>query len=202
VSGTEPQHEDWLRRHAFERERPWALEEQLLGPSRPPEGERQLAALTTRIVEERIAVTRLQREVDERVERLADLETELHDLTAGASTPERLDDVPTVELGGSNGSDHEYWLCRCHGFRVEAGAHDVGIVEGVRYGSSATRPDMIEIRAGHFGRRSILVAVEDVEEILEEEETLLVRPSAVEGDDLARALLARLRGKFGHQVAT
>jgi len=72
----------------------------------------------------------------------------------------------------------------------------------VRYASSSSRPDVIEVRAGPFGRRSLLIPVDDVEDIIEEEETVLVRPSVLGETDIAHALLARLRGRFGHQVVT
>jgi len=186
-----------------------------LAPSRGPERERKLAALATRILDERMQLTRVQAEVQERIARLAALEEELHDLVARPSVAECPPELPTratpepetpratVELGTPDGlSEREYWLCRCHGFRVESDEHTIGIVEGVRYDSSATRPDLIEVRARRFGRRSLLIPVDEVEDIIEEEETLLLRASALGETDLAHALLARLRGRFGHQVAT
>jgi hypothetical protein len=221
VSGTKPrsgsqQRADWLRRNVANRERPWAFEEQLLAPSRAPARERRLAALTKRILDERTQLTLVEEDARKRIARLAALEDELHELVGSRSvselpqgapartTPEAETPLVTVELGTANGPrEREYWLCRCHGFRVETGEHTVGIVEGVRYDSSATRPDLIEVRARHFGRRSLLIIpVDEVEEIIEEEETLLVRASALEETDLAHTLLARLRDRFGHQVAT
>jgi hypothetical protein len=222
VSGTKPrsgsqQHDDWLRRNVVDRERPWALEEQLLAPSRAPERELRLAALARRILEERTQLRRVQEDARERIALLAALEEELRDLVDQPSvselhredlraraTPEPDTPRATVELGTPNGArEREYWLCRCHGFRVESDEHTVGIVEGVRYESSATRPDLIEVRTRHFGRRSlVIIPVEEVEEIIEEEERVLVRASALEEADLAHALLGRLRERFGHQVAT
>jgi hypothetical protein len=202
--------DDWLRRDALGRERPWALEEQLLAPER----ERKLVAVAAKILQERRELGRLQGEIRERVTRLGELEQELHDLVGHKTTVEsaaeafsaaRERETPhvTVELRTPGSSaERDYWLCRCHGFRVESGEHTVGTVEGVRYGSSATRPDVIEVRAGRFGRRSLLIAVEDVEDIVEEEGALLLRPSAVEQVDLAHALLARIRGRFGQSLAT
>ncbi len=218
MSGTKPrsgppQRDDWIRRHAAGRERPWALEEQLLGPSRAPERERRLAALTARMLEERTCLTRLREEFEERVARLAALEEELQDLVGHGSFAEDqpetsteagadLDTISMVELGASDGlTEREYWLRRCHGFRVACGEHDVGFVEGVRYGSSVTRPDTIEVRAGHFGRL-LLVPVDDVADVFEDDETLVVRAGAIEEPDIAHALLARLRGRFQNEVVT
>jgi hypothetical protein len=165
------------------------------------------------MLEERTHLTRLREEFDERTARLAALEEELQELVGTGSSEDQpetsteastdLDTIQMVELGACDGlTDREYRLRRCHGFRVESGEHDVGIVEGVRYGSSATRPDMIEVRAGHFGRRLLLVPVDDVADILEEDETLVVRAGALDERDLAHALLARLRGRFRHEVVT
>lgn len=223
MSGTRPrtgpgEREDWLRRHAADRGRLWALEEQLLAPSRAPEREGKIATLARMILEERVELDRLQIEVAERTARLAELEVQLRGLLGSpsrarpwelpneapvADAPRARVERATVELGQPDGaSEREYWLHRCHGFRVEADERIVGIVEGVRFGSSATRPDLIEIRGGRFGRRLFLVPVEDVEDVIEEEQTLLLRGSALAGADLVHALLARLRERLGHQVAT
>jgi hypothetical protein len=217
VSGTRPrsgplERDGWLRRHAVERSRPWALEEQLLAPQLAPDRERELAALANRILAERVRLERLRSEVGRQAALIAELEERLSALvgspTTGAARPEPSQAPPvagnrtTVELGQPHVDDkRDYLLSRCHGFRVESDDHPIGIVEGVRFGSSATRPDLIEVRAGRLGRRLILVPVEQVEDIIEEEEAVLLRASQAPAD-LAHALLARLRERFGHQVAT
>lgn len=206
------QQRDWLHRRAAERERPWALEEQLLAPTRVPERERRLAALVADILRERGELTRLQETVSERLARLAQLEAELRDLLGVAGdAPRELPTTPasdrevqrtTVELGARDGStERGYQLGRCHGYRVESSGHTLGVVEGVRYGSSATRPDVIEVRAHRLGRRVLLIDVEDVEDIIEEDETLLLRASVLEETGIVHALLARARG-LRRQVAT
>jgi uncharacterized coiled-coil protein SlyX len=206
-------HEDWLRRGVAARRRPWALEEALLAPQQAPERERQLAALANRILDERIQLERLAGEITEREALIAELEEQLRGLVnqSPSSTPSQAPSAdasaaPTpgslVELGQSHAVvERDYLLSRCHGFRVDSDDHTLGFVEGVRFGSSATRPDVIEVRSGRFRHRLVLVSVEDVDDIVEEEEAVFVR-AAEPRPDLAHALLARLRGRSGHQVAT
>jgi hypothetical protein len=72
--------------------------------------------------------------------------------------------------GGSN--DHrrssygrEYWLRRCEGFVVETATRRIGRVDGIRYGKSQDEPEALAVRAGRFGRRLLLVSIEDVERV-------------------------------------
>jgi hypothetical protein len=206
-------HEDWLRRGPVARGRPWALEEELLAPQQAPPRERRLVDLAKRILDERIQLERLDVERRAREAVIAELEDELSTLVrpsppatpspelahAEAAAP------PTgtlVELGAGHApAGRDYLLSRCHGYRVDANDRTLGVVEGVRFGSSATRPDVIEVRSGRFRHRLVLVPVEDVDDIVEEEEAVFVR-AAERRPDLAHALLARLRGRSGHQVAT
>jgi hypothetical protein len=37
--------------------------------------------------------------------------------------------------------NHDYWLCRCEGFRVDAPTGSLGLVEAVRFGARLDRPD-------------------------------------------------------------
>ena len=71
---------------------------------------------------------------------------------------------------------HDYWLRRCQGFRVESPAGRIGTVQGVRFGSSS-EPDVLEVRAGLFGRRLLLVPVREVEEIISEQKRIILRAS-------------------------
>jgi CRISPR/Cas system-associated protein Cas5 (RAMP superfamily) len=89
--------------------------------------------------------------------------------------------VPASE-GGS--SDHrrssygrEYWLRRCEGFLVETSKRRIGRVDGIRYGKSQNEPEAIAVRAGRFGRRLLLVSVEDVERIDAEQRRIVVADS-------------------------
>jgi hypothetical protein len=207
-------HEDWLRRSTAARHRPWALEEELLAPHQAPQRERRLADLANRILDERVRLNRLEAEASAREALIADLEEQLSKLVRSSSpvvpptesATAQASGEPTtgsvVELSGARAAvGRDYLLSRCHGFRVDSNDRTVGVVEGVRFGSSATCPDVIEVRAGRFRHRLVLVPVEDVDDIVEEEEAVFLR--AVEpSPDLAHALLARLRGRSGHQVAT
>jgi hypothetical protein len=217
VSGTRPRRiapkgEDWLRGHRTGRDRPWALEQQLLAPLEASDRDRRLVALAARILQERVEIDRMQDQLEERMAHLAAMEEEVRSLVLrqnnegardhahAASSPARR---TSVELGQPHVADElSGWLHRCHGFDVERGDHSVGIVEGVRYGSSTSRPDLIEVRAGWFGRKLVLVSVDEVEDVLGEEETLVLRSSSPAQDDLMHTLLAKVRGKRRHQVAT
>ena len=65
----------------------------------------------------------------------------------------------------------DYWLRRCEGFRVEAPSGRIGHVRGIRFGRTA-EPEVLEVRAGLLGRRTLLIPVSDIEEILPEERLL------------------------------
>ena len=58
----------------------------------------------------------------------------------------------------------EYWLHRCEGFRVELAGREIGRVHGLRFKGSL-EPDLLEVRAGLFGRRMSLIPVERVQQI-------------------------------------
>jgi hypothetical protein len=68
----------------------------------------------------------------------------------------------------------EYWLRRCEGFRVEAPGGRIGQVRSVRFGDSA-EPEVLEVRAGLLGRRTLLISVADVETIIPEERRVILR---------------------------
>jgi hypothetical protein len=59
----------------------------------------------------------------------------------------------------------EYWLRRCEGFLVETPTKRLGRVRGIRYGEATNEPEVLEVRAGWFGRRQLLIRVDDVVDI-------------------------------------
>ena len=59
-------------------------------------------------------------------------------------------------------------LRRCEGFRVESPSGRIGHVRSIRFDPTG-EPDALEVRAGLLGRRTLLIPVDDVEEILPEE---------------------------------
>jgi hypothetical protein len=59
----------------------------------------------------------------------------------------------------------DYWLCRCQDFRVEAANRCVGRVAELRYRSRVDRPDALAIRVRRFGRRLLVVPVEEIVDI-------------------------------------
>ena len=68
----------------------------------------------------------------------------------------------------------DYWLHRCEGFRVESAGREIGTVHGLRFNGSI-EPDLLEVRAGLFGRRVLLIPVEQVEEIVPEQKLIIIR---------------------------
>jgi hypothetical protein len=70
----------------------------------------------------------------------------------------------------------DYWLRRCEGFRVDGPGGRIGQVRGIRFGSSA-EPEVLEVRAGFLGRRTLLIDVSDVATILAEQGSLILRHS-------------------------
>jgi hypothetical protein len=75
----------------------------------------------------------------------------------------------------------DYWLHRCEGFRVEAAGREIGRVHGLRFNGSI-EPDLLEVRTGLFGRRVLLIAVEQVEELLPREKRVVLRAQASNAD--------------------
>jgi hypothetical protein len=95
-------------------------------------------------------------------------------------------DVGVSRLTGSGPGaiDRDYWLHRCEGFRVDSLDGRVGFVAELRFGTSMARPDALAVRAGLFGRRLLIVPVEQVAEILPQERRIVLRgsprPTAIE----------------------
>ena len=73
--------------------------------------------------------------------------------------------------------DHEYWLHRCEGFHVESPDGDMGTVRGLRFLDSI-KPELLEVRSGFLGRRSLLIPVERVEEIIPERRLIILQAQA------------------------
>jgi hypothetical protein len=57
--------------------------------------------------------------------------------------------------------DRGYWLRRCEGFLVETPTKRIGRVTGIRYGETTNEPEVLEVRAGLFGRTRLLISVHD-----------------------------------------
>jgi hypothetical protein len=70
----------------------------------------------------------------------------------------------------------DYWLRRCEGFRVDGPGGRIGHVRAIRFGATA-EPEALEIRAGMLGRRTLIVPVSEVEEVIPEQRRLILRGS-------------------------
>jgi hypothetical protein len=68
----------------------------------------------------------------------------------------------------------DYWLHRCEGFRVESPDGEIGTVRGLRFRDSI-EPELLEVRTGLFGRRVLLIPVDQVDEILPKEKRIVLR---------------------------
>jgi hypothetical protein len=66
----------------------------------------------------------------------------------------------------------EYWLRRCEGFIVETPTKRIGRVSGTRFGEASNEPEVLEVRAGLFGRTRLLISVADIADIDPEERRL------------------------------
>ena len=62
---------------------------------------------------------------------------------------------------------------------VETPAKRIGRVAGIRYGERSNEPAVLEVRAGLFGRRMLLISVDDISEIAPEKSRIVLkdRPS-------------------------
>jgi hypothetical protein len=186
---------DWLGREHARRTRPWALEEQLLDRClAAANGAGTIRDLAERLAEERIALARLEADLQERRRCVLELEHELeaiarrngHEPAAAPPAGAWAEELPRTVLvahAGGSGADRDYWLSRCESFRVEAPTgRDVGTVEGVRFVVHIDRPDLLEVGVGRLRHRVLLVSVDDVEYISGEEERVVLGY-----DPLARA---------------
>jgi hypothetical protein len=74
--------------------------------------------------------------------------------------------------------DQDYWLHRCEGFQVESPEGEMGTVRGLRFRDSL-KPELLEVRSGFLGRRSLLIPVERVEEIIPQRKLILLQAQAL-----------------------
>ena len=65
-----------------------------------------------------------------------------------------------------------YWLRRCEGFLIETPTRRIGRVSGIRYGETTNEPEELEVRAGLFGRKRLVISVHDITEIDPEQRRL------------------------------
>jgi hypothetical protein len=182
----------WLGRGHPARARPWAYEEQLLAPLRAGEPADAPVALAPELSEELAELTRIEVALQARALSVAGLQQRMD-----AFTPLRGADPLTLDASRSPtqaadmslpppSTEREYWLCRCEGFAVESAAGRTGVVKGVRFLSRVDQPDLLEVRAGLFARRLLLVPAEEVEAIFAPEKRIVLRstprvPSTLRG---------------------
>ena len=93
--------------------------------------------------------------------------------------------------------DHDYWLCRCQGFRLDSPAGRFGRVVEVRYGSRLDRPDTLVVQCGLLRKRRLTVQVSDVDKVVPAQQRLLLRSSpqrthAPRFERLRKQLVARI----------
>lgn len=204
-------HGDWLGRDSAARTRPWELKEQLLGRA-TPDATGFFEALLTRLSEEQATLGRMEKELNEQVHRVAELKDQIDavvDVLAARNiehptrppamqSGEDPADRPIVPLRPSQEAlDRNYSLRRCEGFLVASPTGNVGVVEGVRFGSQLDRPDLLEVSIGHLQPELLLVPVEEVEHIsFEEQRVVLVRDPRPHRN-LVHQLLPRLRARLG-----
>jgi hypothetical protein len=74
-----------------------------------------------------------------------------------------------------------YWLRRCEGFAVETPTRRIGRVAGIRYGELSNEPAVLEVRAGMFGRKTLLIGVDDIAQVDPEKRRIVVQDRAGEG---------------------
>jgi hypothetical protein len=142
-------------------------------------------------VEPDARIGELEAEITELRARLCGLELELSELrprAEGRNAARRGQlDHPVVDPHQAQGlAERNYRLHRCEQFAVYAGTRPVGVVEGVRYGSSTDRPDVLEVRGGSLGHHLLLVPVSEVEAIDPDEEVVLL------GEDWSQPGIGRL----------
>ena len=193
----------WLPSDEMPRSRPWAYEELLVGTSDDREQMRELGALAEQLDDERGKVARLYQELDEHLVRISSLERRLEKLTPAERNKPRpvpMRTLPrtravTAATGGTGAisAERSYSLARCEGFEVHSPTGLVGFVEGLRFISRIDQPDLLEVRGGRFGRRLLLIPVEQVEEVRVAEERVLVRSALTPAGDLLAELVDRCR---------
>jgi hypothetical protein len=90
-----------------------------------------------------------------------------------------------------------YWLRRCEGFLVETPTRRIGRVAGIRYGERSNEPEVLELRAGLFGRTRLLISVDNVAEIAVEERRIVLNdPSDLSGKEISEGKGAQVTIRF------
>jgi hypothetical protein len=188
-----PQRGQWLRRDEGPRSRPWALTEQLFGPT-PAQDDPQPSSLAE-----------LERRLHDQAERIAELESRVALLpreeqaasNGGPQVPRR-----TVALRREKDS-REFWLAHCEGFLVDSPTGPVGVVESVRFGSRLDMPDEVEIRAGRLRALELVVPVAEIDAVDPEHERirLVCDPRVARRQGRVHALLPRARRRFDSFVS-
>jgi hypothetical protein len=100
-----------------------------------------------------------------------------------------------VELTRNFVLDHDYWLCRCDGFRVEADGRKLGVVAELRFRTRHDRPDALVVYGGVLGNRVLVVPAGDVAGVVPREERVVLAA-------VPERLRARDRGRLRSRVST
>jgi len=196
LSSGESEREDWLRRGPYVRSRPWALEEELFGPCSGIARHGALEALEADLAVEQSELARIAEELHRHASRIAGLKRQLAE---PMGSPDRVRAEPGSAAAPGTGpsfgmpAEPDYRLSRCEGFDVNSPTRRVGVVDGLRYLSRIDRPDVLEVRAGPFGRQLLLIPVEEVDQILVEEGRLILRSTPRLRHQYFHELLGRLR---------
>jgi hypothetical protein len=195
----------WLRADVPIRSRPWVYEKLLFGSSRDSERTRALGVVAEELHNERAELARLYGKLDVHFARIASLEKLLKALAPATEreVPRRVSSgtvphtraVPAHE-GDARATlaDRSYSLARCEGFEVDSPTGPVGFVEGLRFFSRIDQPDLLEVRCGgRFGRRLLLIPIEQVEDVQVTEGRVFVRSTPPLTVDLRADLIDRFR---------
>jgi hypothetical protein len=158
-----------------------------------------LDALEAALAEEESELTRLASQLHRQAARIAGLKQRLEALRESPRSLPPSSDSAAGEAGTGPSLiatvEPDYRLCRCEGFEVDSPTRRVGVVDGLRYHSRIDRPDLLEVRAGPFGRKLLLIPVEEVDQILFEEGRLILRSTPHLRHEHFPDLLSRLRGR-------
>jgi len=70
--------------------------------------------------------------------------------------------VSDNEAPAASGAQEEYWLRRCHGFRVDGPNGRIGTVADILYGAEHDRPSALLLRTGLLRQRLEIVPAEEI----------------------------------------
>jgi len=73
-----------------------------------------------------------------------------------------------------------YWLAQCEGFLVDVGDAPLGVVDELVVSAGPEQPEAVAlvVSTGWFGRRRLVIPVEEVERIVPEERRIVLMSSA------------------------